>query len=428
MTKKKRQFFHDSNVISELMLGVGGDSLPEVPIFDDVDIAELVKGDDDPLFITLPIVAETLNRGEELGGISRFYPKHVVQEIATQIKDKRPGGILGHLKPEDRSSRVDVPALMWVGAKFDQAKNTLFGKAYVMPTANNVKTWLRKAKAAGQKVAVSIYGMGKQVWDDTKNAFRVDSFTLESIDLASPERAGMDLGGNFALTTEMVGVADTDSRIQMLNTFIDALELEKEDVLKAQVFQEEAEEESELEDLTSDDSEELEDSETNQERSIPMDVSKWIEENPEEAEALKAHYEAEFSKDAKSSTDQVEQLEASLEEMVSLIGAGNTDEAKQVLQEMTEKVKEAEEKERDSQISTYLEEHVPEQHKSVLGLIKKVVVSELGTTELTDETLEKVLQETIEEVGVPTQDLILGKKEDKPDKNSEYLEVKERKI
>lgn len=174
---------------------------PEVPVFKDVNIAELTAGDDpdDEPFVTLPIaidgmVSDAPNK--------RHYDKEFVAEIQRQVYEKRPTGNQGHIAEADRATEFPTPVLYWVGTL--KVDDTLYGKAYV--PIGETREMVKKARAAKSKLATSIYGLGTKVWDQVRGVWDVpaEGFTLEHIDLAPPDRAGVsDLAVVPQLTSEM---------------------------------------------------------------------------------------------------------------------------------------------------------------------------------------------------------------------------------
>lgn len=165
----------------------------DVPIADGVDMEEIRRSDPDAMFVTLPIA--------EIGAISNnglLYDEALVNSLEEQINTKRPGGIFGHLKEEERSTSFPLPAGLWVGAKL--FGETLWAKSYIPPGA--VRNHMGNLKKVGGEIATSIYGKGK--YERVKDGVRrLDNFRLESLDFAPPERAALGLGAVPHLTSEM---------------------------------------------------------------------------------------------------------------------------------------------------------------------------------------------------------------------------------
>jgi hypothetical protein len=151
---------------------------PDIPYAPGVDHAALVAGDDNPVFLTLPLL--------EAGAVSRNgrrYDEAAARAVVDQINAHQPGGILGHMSATERSTRFDLPSLMWVGATLQDGK--AYGKAYIPRYAENVREYVLKSKARRAKVATSIYGSAEMDGANVRN------LQIESIDLADPTRAGI---------------------------------------------------------------------------------------------------------------------------------------------------------------------------------------------------------------------------------------------
>lgn len=159
-------------------------SYPNVPIFSDVDIQTLTKGDTDPEFVTLPIGRDDVKSDND-----RFYSREFVQKIEREVYDKRPTANRGHIDDKDRGSSFPLPSAYWVGTV--RVGEFLWGKAYVPPGED--REMLRRLKAAKGKIATSIYGTGQGNYDKQRGAYVIDpsTFNLEHIDFAPPDRAGV---------------------------------------------------------------------------------------------------------------------------------------------------------------------------------------------------------------------------------------------
>lgn len=158
-----------------------------------VDMDAIHQRDPDAMFVTLPIA--------EIGAISNnglLYDEALVDSIAEQINNKRPGGIFGHLKDEERNTSFPLPAGLWVGAK--RVGQTLWAKAYVPPSA--ARDYVLNLKSVGGELATSIYGKGK--FEKVREGVRrLANFKLESLDFAPPSRAALGLGAIPHVTAEM---------------------------------------------------------------------------------------------------------------------------------------------------------------------------------------------------------------------------------
>ncbi|RMH11472.1 MAG: hypothetical protein D6698_16360 [Gammaproteobacteria bacterium] len=183
-------------------------NVPVVPLAEGVDLELLTRGDDDPMFVTLPVAeAETLSENK------RYYDETFVRELERQILDKRPVAHMGHLRDEDRATAHPLPAGYWVGAA--RQNKTLWAKAYIPPGA--VKEDMRRQKAINGKVGTSVYGTARHEWDAGLNAYRVKDFVLETIDFGPPERIGVrSLAAVPQLTSEFMMEGETMDRIEVI--------------------------------------------------------------------------------------------------------------------------------------------------------------------------------------------------------------------
>lgn len=183
-----------TDTVREFNIGHFKGDLPNVPIAEGVDMEAIKETDNDPFFVTLPIVPE-------IGAVSNnglLYDEALVNAVQEQINSKRPGGIFGHLKDADRNHSFPIPEGTWVGAT--RQNDTLWGKAYIPPGA--ARDYIRRLRAVGGSIATSIYGKGqfKQVRDGVR---RLEGFVLESLDFAPPERAALGYGAVPMVTAEM---------------------------------------------------------------------------------------------------------------------------------------------------------------------------------------------------------------------------------
>lgn len=156
--------------ISEMRKG-----FPEVPLAPGVDLDAIKTDDPDPMFVTLPLL--------NVGGKSEngfTWNEAGVQRVVNEINAKRPEGILGHVKPEERSHRYDLPAVRWVGATLDE-HGIAWGKALVIES--KAKQYFRTAKSTRARVGTSVYGV--------RGTKGLEDMTLESIDFGHPDRLGL---------------------------------------------------------------------------------------------------------------------------------------------------------------------------------------------------------------------------------------------
>lgn len=173
----------------------------DVPTAKGVDVQKLIDGDKSPMFVTL----EVANEG--VSGNHRRYSREVIKSITKQINDSKPEAYEGHVKEEDRGTSRPKPVTLWIGAiaKEVQGKLRIFAKGYVMPYAKELKQYLSAAKASSKKIAVSVYGQAKAVWDNLEKVYDLSEFSLESVDWARPGAEGLPGLGFFHLASEMKG-------------------------------------------------------------------------------------------------------------------------------------------------------------------------------------------------------------------------------
>lgn len=168
---------------------------PNIENFTGIDIASLTAGDDDPVYVELP-VAEV----DSTSANGVYYNEEFVRVLERQMFAKRPTGNQGHIKDEERDSVFPTPAGYWIGAK--RVGKVLYGKAYLPPN-HPMREIVRRLKAVGAKISTSIYGTGERVWDKTRGAWVAlpDKFNLEHIDFAPSDRAGV---GSLARVPQIV--------------------------------------------------------------------------------------------------------------------------------------------------------------------------------------------------------------------------------
>lgn len=203
--------FNDVLIVSELRGG-----FPNVQIASDVDYAGLIAGDDNPVFLTLPIGKANVTSVNQ-----RHYDEAWLQELERQTLSNRPVGLMGHLSKEERAHVFPEEAIHWVGALRDG--DTLWGKGYVPP--GEARKRIQRYKAQGKKLATSIDAYAEGVWDANVNAYRMSaaSMKLAQIDIAPADRAGVpDLSAVPVLTTEM---AETQVETNEDNPTMDKLQV-----------------------------------------------------------------------------------------------------------------------------------------------------------------------------------------------------------
>jgi hypothetical protein len=207
-TKKKVQPNLSEEPIREYVIGEFRGDFPDVPISPQVDLESLTNGDEKPFFVTLPVA-----RIGEVSANGLLYDEELVTEIEGQMIGK--GGIMGHIKPEERDSKFPIEDVDWVGTT--REAGTTWGKAYVPP--GQTREFIRRLMARGGQLATSIYGPYAKREPLSDGRFRLRGLKLESLDLAPADRAALNLGGKFAVTA------------QMTEGFSEDIEMEKEQLI-----------------------------------------------------------------------------------------------------------------------------------------------------------------------------------------------------
>jgi hypothetical protein len=148
------------------------------------------------MFVTLPIL--------RVGATSRnglTWNRAAVERVVSQINTKRVEGNLGHIKPEDRSTRYDLPSLRWVGAMIAD-DGTAYAKAYIPKYADAVREYFRDAKRTNARVGTSVYGLrGKQGLED---------MNLEDLDIGHSDRVSLEDSAAIPKITSEIANEDTD--------------------------------------------------------------------------------------------------------------------------------------------------------------------------------------------------------------------------
>ena len=146
--------FWDVLIVRELH----GD-FPDIPFFADVDLAEITKGDSDPLYLTIPIAQANV-----VSGNKRFYGEAWLQELERQVIEKRPIGIMGHLSEAELGTKFPEEAIFWLGVK--RIGEMLWAKGY-LPARNEARERIRRYKAANKTIGTSIFAAADGVWNAT---------------------------------------------------------------------------------------------------------------------------------------------------------------------------------------------------------------------------------------------------------------------
>lgn len=182
--------FQDVMVIWELR----GDYPLDIPYFSDVDIAELTAGDDDPMFLTLPI-----GQANVASKNGRYYDGEFLAELERQVAANKPIGIMGHLKEADLGTEFPAEAIHWVGTK--RVGEMLWGKGYV--PAGAARERIRRYKATNKPLATSIFAEAAGVYDAAVKAIRMaaNSLRLNQIDIGPADRVGVPSLARLPLVT-----------------------------------------------------------------------------------------------------------------------------------------------------------------------------------------------------------------------------------
>lgn len=201
--------FQDVMVIWELR----GDYPADIPYFSDVDIAELTAGDNDPMFLTLPI-----GQANVASKNGRYYDGEFLAELERQVAANKPIGIMGHLKPEDLGTEFPAEAIHWVGTK--RVGEMLWGKGYV--PAGAARERIRRYKATNKPLATSIFAEAAGKFDKAVNAVRMaaKSLKLNQIDIGPADRVGVPSLARLPLVTAEMNTNNKEpemDKLQVIN-------------------------------------------------------------------------------------------------------------------------------------------------------------------------------------------------------------------
>lgn len=181
-------------IVHEYVIAEFRGNFPDIPTAPGVDMDALRAQDPDPVFVSLPIIPK-------VGATSRnglLYDDALADSIVAQINEKRPEGIFGHLRDDERSTAFPEPAAIWIGAKKEGSQ--VWAKALIASPA--AKERIKRLKATGGQIATSIYGKGAYEATQSKGVRRLTSFDLESLDFAPPARAALQNGAYPVITAE----------------------------------------------------------------------------------------------------------------------------------------------------------------------------------------------------------------------------------
>lgn len=182
---------------------------------DEAKLRAVSEGDDNPLFVTMNIATEGVSKN------GRHYSREVIEAMADQINAEAVDGNNGHLTEEERATKRPDPVALWLGAKTVEknGKLHLYAKGYVMPEETKLRSYLKRAKAVGKNVAVSVFGKAeKAVYDQLQKAYSLVNFTLQSIDFARSKSEGIPNDGTLILASEMVNENEGDNDVNRVET------------------------------------------------------------------------------------------------------------------------------------------------------------------------------------------------------------------
>ena len=167
-----------SEIINEFVCEFDQSLYPSVPLAAGLSEQDFRDGDDNPHFITLPLLhvgARSKNPG------TGTWTKEAVERVSQEINSKRPEGNTGHVRPEDRHWKYNFGKLRWVGSLVE--KDTLYAKAYISPSSQETRDYFRTAAISKSRVGTSISGS-----KGPRN--RLEEIEVHTIDLGHPDRLG----------------------------------------------------------------------------------------------------------------------------------------------------------------------------------------------------------------------------------------------
>lgn len=167
-----------------------------------INIEELTKDDNDPMFVNVEIIRNGISDGN-----NREYTADVVMNLVSAV----PGtlGYLGHPDPSKTSFEFREPQCIYVGAKTVQNEYgdrvRLIGKCYIFKNSP-LREWIPKSIACHNPLTVSIHGKGDVSVDRTNGIIHVHAITkLECIDWANPGTQGMPRSTALSVVSELQG-------------------------------------------------------------------------------------------------------------------------------------------------------------------------------------------------------------------------------
>ncbi len=189
----------DGTVLSHFSWKLSG-SYPDIPLNDGISMDEIKQIEDDPVFLSLPLMKPGMVAKEGF-----VYTQGFVQKVMSDMQSQGNIANMGHVARNDRDHLFPMPKALWVGAMQDN-DGMVWGKAWLRDS--EFKTLVKQMKAANAEIATSVYG----TYDPSQAKFNMDgtyeinpsTFKLESVDFAPPARAALQFErGVPVLTSHM---------------------------------------------------------------------------------------------------------------------------------------------------------------------------------------------------------------------------------
>jgi len=178
-----------------------GASSYNVPVHPSIDVSELVKDDENPMFANIEVIREGVSEGN-----NRVFDAHSVRQIYDLIQGQI--GYFGHPDPDKHGHEFRDPQSIYVGAMLDTVETPwgetilrILAKTYVFKSSN-LREWIPKAQAAGNPMTVSINALG-DIETDGSYIYIKNITKLESIDWANPGTQGMSESQVLSVVSEM---------------------------------------------------------------------------------------------------------------------------------------------------------------------------------------------------------------------------------
>lgn len=217
--------------VSERLLITTGNyqrGYPEIQLPSDINIEQLTEGDDNPMFVTWPVMrtgAVSRNTHQTpKGRVNRRYGRDAAIALMNSINQSRPSGQLGHPDAGRRSERA--AALRWLAAEMDE-QGTVWGKAYILPHRADLRNDIRTAMASNALTATSLWGSISGIKEDGE----VVGLIPTNIDIVDPNEAGiLELGHIPHVTRETVEEETMTETVSELLVQRDNLQVRLSDV------------------------------------------------------------------------------------------------------------------------------------------------------------------------------------------------------